>query len=124
MILNYLFLGGLSMRLRGTIDSNRGRLEAYRPGYGWYTVCDHHWEIYEAHVACREMGFNGASAVYHDAHYGRGSTGYILDFHPSCSGTESSLFDCPRPWNDFWGGKGSCGSNQHVGLDCRLPDEN
>lgn len=105
--------------LQGTNDTRRGRLEIYRSAYGWSTVCDHSWGLNDAHVACREMGFSRASAVHvrrRDAYYGRGQ-GYILDFHPRCSGTEASLRDCLSDQSLFWR-RGNCGHTEDVWTDC------
>jgi hypothetical protein len=117
----YFILGGLSIRLvlQGTNDTRRGRLEIYRSGYGWYTVCDDYWDLNDAHVVCREMGFRRASAVRSSTYYGRGqgSSRYILDFNPRCSGTEASLRDCLSDQSSFWG-RGNCAHWEDVGIDC------
>ena len=110
------------MRLEGTDDINRGRLEVYRSGFGWYSFCDHFWGMNDAHVACREMGFINARAVYHNAHYGRRNRGKVIDCHPHCTGQEASLRDCPMSWNRFW--RGGCDDRQSIGIDCNLFDEN
>ncbi len=83
------------MRLQGTNDTSRGRLEIYRSVYGWCSVYNHYWDRADAQVACREMGFNGARATY-DYYYRIENKIDVLHFHPYCSGREASLRDCWR----------------------------
>ena len=54
-----------------------GRIEVYYSG-SWGTVCDDSWDIEDGNVACRELGYAGATSVYQGAAYGRG-TGKNLD---------------------------------------------
>ena len=112
------------MRLQGTNDIRRGRLEIYRLGFSWtrsnwtYTVCDRAWHLNDARVACREIGFSGASAVRYGAYYGKGSTGkYVLDIGPRCSGTEASLRDCERS-SSYFRSRGCWSHDRDVGIDC------
>ena len=59
----------------------------------WGTVCDDHWEINDAQVVCRQLGFHYALNAYHTAHYGQGSGPIVLD-NVFCLGSESSIFSC------------------------------
>ena len=59
----------------------------------WGTVCDDHWDINDAHVVCRQLGFRYALNAYQDAHYGQG-TGPILFGDVDCLGSESLLISC------------------------------
>ena len=117
---NFLPITGAAsyLRLRGSGRSDRGRLEIYRSGYGWLTVCDHFWDMNEAKVICRELGFTGATAVRANSYYGAG-TGNILDNHPNCKGTETSFKNCPiSSLKSFWTTSGCQGHHREVGIDC------
>ena len=101
----------LAVRLVG--DSyNTGRVEVYYNGT-WGTVCDDNWNINNARVVCRQLGFRYALNVYRNAHYGQG-TGPILLDNVSCEGSESSLFSC----NHIGVGNHNCRHSEDVGVRC------
>ena len=41
-------------------------------GGNWGTICDNQWDILDAHVVCRDLGYGKAEVAYHRARYGRG----------------------------------------------------
>ncbi|XP_033485661.1 uncharacterized protein LOC117258682 isoform X2 [Epinephelus lanceolatus] len=69
-----------------------GRVEVLRHDQ-WGTVCDHGWDLREAHVVCLELGCGLAESALHGAVYGPGS-GEIWLRHVQCTGHESSLTRC------------------------------
>ena len=85
--------GSSVVRLRDGRD-NYGRVEIYENGE-WGTVCDDSWDMTDAYVVCRELGFSGATSSPGGAAYGQGS-GSILRDHIYCQGSESSLLNCPH----------------------------
>ena len=94
------------IRLRGGGRYDRGKVELYRsPEHGWYTACDHGWDLNDAKVVCRELGFAGASAVRLSAYYGQGHGLKSTDMHPRCKGTEASIKNCSkiRMWRPLCG---------------------
>lgn len=48
-----------------------GRVEV-RSAAGWATVCDRGWEIKEANIVCRNLGYGTAKQVFFRGHFGRG----------------------------------------------------
>ena len=84
--------GSSVVRLAGG-SHQYGRVEIYDGGR-WGTVCDQTWDINDANVVCRELGFKGATSAPGGAAYGQGS-GPIHRLHIYCEGKEESLLDCP-----------------------------
>ncbi|XP_041481809.1 deleted in malignant brain tumors 1 protein-like [Lytechinus variegatus] len=72
--------------------SSEGRVEVYHSGT-WGTVCDHSWDVVDAGVLCRSIGYPDAVRSHGNAFYGMGD-GPILLNHVGCYGYEDSLFDC------------------------------
>ena len=86
-----------SIRLIGG-TSLSGRVEIYYNG-AWGTVCDDHWDMNQANVVCRQLGFPPASQYFHGAVHGQG-TGPIWIGNAGCSGMEAQITDCGH---DGWG---------------------
>ena len=59
----------------------------------WGTVCHDDWDIDDAHVVCRQLGFSGAVSAPGSAHFGVGSGQIWLD-NVNCSGSENSILKC------------------------------
>ena len=84
------FLFAVSIRLVGTNTQYYGRVEVYYNGE-WGRICGDEWNIVDATVVCRQLGFGSSS--YRSANFGQG-TGPIWLSNVSCIGTEFSLTDC------------------------------
>ena len=80
------------IRLVGGRNQYEGRVEVYRSGE-WQTVCDDSWDIKEAEVVCRQLGYGYAILAIQSAAFGRG-TGGQWQRRWSCSGNEVSLDGC------------------------------
>ena len=79
----------------------------------WGTVCDDDWDLTDAGVVCRQLGFSGADSVYVIIHF-RGGTGPIWLDDVRCGGNESRLDQCRH--NGV--GIHNCGHSEDVGVVC------
>ena len=76
-------------------------------------MCDDEFDINDAEVACRQVGYPGALEVRSDF-YGPGSGPIWLD-NAACLGRERSLFYCAH--NGV--GKHNCRHSEDVGVICQ-----
>ena len=109
------------MRLGGFGSSaTEGYVEAFDITTGqWGGICDHSFDVYDAHVICKMLGFTTAiealsNSVPADL-YGIALSGsnFTLD-DLECIGSESSVFDCTvtgEP-NEI------CGASDIAGVKC------
>lgn len=100
-----------NVRLVGGTNACNGRVEVYHDGQ-WGTVCDDFFDINDAQVICRQLGYR-ATASYHRAHYGQGTLPIFLD-NLQCTGSEDSLNSCRR---NGWGVH-NCGHYEDASVDC------
>ena len=90
-----------------------GRVEVLHMGT-WGTICDHLWDLRDANVVCRQLGYDGALSAPRYAAFGRG-TGQIWLDDVQCVGDEIAISDCyHRGWNVH-----NCGHHSDVGVVCR-----
>ncbi|XP_070567217.1 scavenger receptor cysteine-rich domain superfamily protein-like [Ptychodera flava] len=103
-------------RLVGGSTLYEGRVEVYYDGM-WGSVCDDDWDIYDATVACRQLGFPlGVSEVKKNAYFGRNAVGPIWLSGLSCNGGERSLADCMTTRNY---GINDCKIEKTAGVVCQ-----
>ena len=105
-----MFFFFFPVRLIGS--SNSGRVEVFYNGT-WGTVCDDHWDINDARVLCRQLGFADAKAAYQGYSVVDG-TGQIWLDNVRCTGNESTIFQCAHPG---WGIH-NCRHSEDAGAWC------
>nr|XP_054756229.1 deleted in malignant brain tumors 1 protein-like isoform X2 [Lytechinus pictus] len=96
---------------------NQGRVEIFHDGL-WGTVCDDSWDVNDARVVCRQLGYSGDVQAWSDAHYWQGSGPIYLD-DVDCTGSESSLMNCS---NRGWGIH-NCEHSEDAGVFCAFIGE-
>ena len=72
--------------------SSQGRVEVFRRGT-WGRVCYHHWDLRDAIMVCRQLGFKGALSATSSAGFGKRKGNILMDY-VHCAGNESSLTEC------------------------------
>ena len=76
-------------------------------------MCDDHWDILDAVVACHQLGYSSAISAHGSAYFGAG-TGAIHYDDLVCKGTEAKLADCPHRGI----GVHNCGHREDAGVVC------
>ena len=117
---NYIYLNILcaasipyAIRLSGC-SPDKGNVEVRYQGI-WGYVCGYSWDIEDAEVVCRELGFEGVREYTRYSRFGYTyGKPYWLSY-VNCSGNESSLIECPSMrWNNV-----SCSSYSAAGVWCK-----
>ncbi|XP_028399560.1 scavenger receptor cysteine-rich type 1 protein M130-like [Dendronephthya gigantea] len=102
-----------SIRLRGPSKAyGTGRVEVLHNGR-WGTICDDGWDIRDARVACRQLGYPDAVRALNRDQVPSGSGQIWLD-GVACTGKEQNMARClHRGW-----GVNGCFHAQDVGVEC------
>ena len=105
----------MKVRLRGPGSyQGIGRVEVYSIRHAqWGTVCHYNWDIQDARVVCRQLGYADAIDALrgYRVYDGTGTIG--LD-NVRCNGSESSLLNCRhRGW-----GIDYCRHSEDAGVVC------
>ena len=101
----------LVVRLVNGDTELEGRVEVIYNGE-WGTVCDDGWDLNDAQVVCRQLGFGPAIATRDNAYYGEGRGQVWLD-NLNCVGTELTVEDCSH---SGWGS--NCNHGEDAGAEC------
>ena len=104
-----------SIRLQGPLSANgTGRVEVLHDGQ-WGTICDDEWDINDARVACRQLGYPDAVSPLQGGQVPAGSGPIWLD-DVVCTGKERSIASCShRGW-----GNQDCKHPEDAGVVCNL----
>ncbi|XP_048581917.1 deleted in malignant brain tumors 1 protein isoform X4 [Nematostella vectensis] len=100
------------LRLMDGKRASEGRVEVLYDGE-WGTICDNLWDVMDAHVVCRSLGYHSARKHKGFAFFGHGE-GRVLLEGVQCTGKEDYLDHCPHMG---WGVTG-CGHHKDAGVMC------
>ena len=105
----------IKVRLVGTNVSHVGQVEIQYKGT-WGAVCHVNWDINDAHVICRMLGYKAAvnRIIYIE---GETTTKKLMD-QVGCSGKEKSIAECSHyGWWNVWSG---CSYDDLAGVVCQV----
>ena len=111
-VCTYHYFTDVAVRLVDGPTLYEGRVEVNYNGV-WGTVCDDEWDLNDAQVVCRQLGYGQAISARSDAFYGQGSGRIWLD-DVSCFGTESAIRHC---LHNGWGDE-DCSHYEDAGVEC------
>ncbi|XP_030840612.1 deleted in malignant brain tumors 1 protein-like isoform X2 [Strongylocentrotus purpuratus] len=101
-----------NIRLVGTDSPFKGRVEVHHNNQ-WGTVCDDGWDLNDAQVVCRQLGYSNAVDYVSSAQFGRGTGSILLD-DVGCTGNEETLLEC----SNRGVGSHNCGHSEDAGVIC------
>ena len=82
---------------------------------GGKPVCDDSWNMVDANVVCKELGYYRAKQFTRESYYGPIDTDYRMD-NVKCDGNEVRLLDCRHAEQD------DCGPGEAAGVICDTRD--
>ena len=104
-----------TLKLEGPLSANgTGRIELFYNGK-WGTVCDDGWDLNDANVACRQLGYFYAVKALQGSDVPDGSGQIWLD-DVACTGNEQNLTSCSH---EGWGNE-NCEHDEDAGVECSL----
>lgn len=84
-----------AVRIVGGKADNEGRVEVFHDGQ-WGTICDDQWDLNDANVVCRQLGYSAARSA-NTAGVSNPGTGPIHLDDLECTGEETDIFECSHP---------------------------
>ncbi|XP_028407316.1 deleted in malignant brain tumors 1 protein-like [Dendronephthya gigantea] len=103
----------VSIRLRGpSSESGLGRVEVFY-NETWGTICDDEWDLRDARVVCRQLGYSDAIRSLQEDEVPSGSGQIWLD-EVSCKGKEENISRC---FHHGWGIH-DCDHSEDAGVEC------
>ena len=99
-----------SIRLFGGQNAHEGHVDVFLHGH-WFSLCGTDWDLLEAIVACRQLGYHTAEAALRASPFGNtGGPNWMVV--GQCTGYEANLTQCKQNY-----GHGPC-RNYHAGVIC------
>ncbi|XP_071506652.1 scavenger receptor cysteine-rich domain-containing group B protein-like [Diadema antillarum] len=103
-----------AVRLVDGSGSHEGRVEIFHDSE-WGTICDDSWDMADANVVCRQLGYESALSTQSSTYFGRGQDNQEIFLDDvNCYGDEEELSECS---SNGWGNH-NCGHNEDVGVIC------
>ena len=93
-------------------SNGTGRVEIFYRGQ-WGAICNNSWNINDAKVVCRQLGYRFTVRALPGSEVPSGSGQIWLDY-VGCSGHEQNLTECRH---DGWGNH-YCNHSQVAGVEC------
>ena len=112
LLLWLLAITDSAIRIMNSSTPLTGRVEIFHNGQ-WGTVCGDGWDINDANVVCRQLGFPQATQAFTGASHGQGSGRIWMD-DVACSGGEPFL---PKCSHSGWG-INDCTHSQDASVQC------
>ena len=98
-----------------TNSPSSGRVEVQYSGT-WGRICGHSWDLQEADVVCRQLGYDGALSAPRWPAFGH-ATGPIWLNELQCGGNETSVSQCSHGgWGVLY-----CRNHMDAGVVCSQP---
>ena len=101
------------VRLTGSSIRTAGRVEICVESV-WTTMCDQNWDLRDAKVACRELGYSPYGAMPTYGCYTEGQLSFGIT-SISCTGNEENLFNCSHSNPSLY----NCRFRNDAGLLCQ-----
>ena len=111
-----------SSEFRYGFKRSAGRIYIYGENSYYWPVCDIHWDLKDANVTCRQLGYPGAVRATRRSYFHRDSSNQQLQALLSnidCAGSEASIYDCPDVFgNPITLSTQPCSSQSIAGVIC------
>lgn len=92
-----------------------GRVEILYSGI-WGAVCDNRWDLEDANIVCRQLGYPDAVSAPRDSQFGKGSVAVWIS-EVECTGNENSISQCSH---SGWG-EANCWHGDVASAICSQP---
>ena len=118
---SYILFAAHRIRLVDGPNPRTGRVEVYTNSAGgldngrWGAICSSSWNIRNARVVCRQLGYPDAVAAPLSARYGQRTVPVWLD-NVQCLGNERDLFTCEHSGIGYH--MHSCENNREASVEC------
>ena len=107
-----------AVRLQGPLSRHGfGLVEVFYGGQ-WGKICDNNWDIDNARVVCRQLGYEYGVRAYKGGQSYLGNRKIWLD-EVNCTGSEPNLTSCSH---SGWGNR-KCKDFKDVGVECSSTGE-